>query len=116
VKILSVIFYLIYNSSNEISFTDPLDFQDLPSGQHVLDANNSMITVTFFIRNSADYEVTENIGLNLSFVGSPPDRVAINPDSAVINIVDESGNVWPTKKIPIGLFFGPPPPLPSSIF
>ena len=52
-----------------------------------------MVVISFSVRNSADYEITEHIYLDLSFAGTPPDRAVINPDSAVINIVDESGNV-----------------------
>ena len=58
-----------------------------------MDANNTLITLSFTIVNDAAYEVTENVFLGLAFVERPPDRVTIKPDMAVVSIVDKNGNV-----------------------
>ncbi len=57
-----------------------------------INVNNSMIDILFTVINNEEFEVNERVSLRLAFEDQHPERVTIDPSSAVIIIEDKDGN------------------------
>ena len=64
---------------------------DLGSGDIILTADNSSVTISFTLVDDSFYELTERLSASLSFSGAAIDRVTLDPSLAEVIINDDDG-------------------------